>query len=80
MTTSLDGSASAIFATPLPVAQGGSGGTTGFFFGVTPSMVRLNTSNGYGSTNVKIRRFTNIITTQGSDITYVDSADRKSVV
>jgi hypothetical protein len=38
------------------------------------SMVRLNTTNGYGSTNTKIRRFTNITTNQGSDITYADSA------
>lgn len=38
------------------------------------SMVRLNTANGYGSTNTKIRRFTNIVTNQGSDITYADSA------
>lgn len=40
----------------------------------TVSMVRLNTANGYGSTNTKIRRFTNIVTNQGSDITYTDSA------
>lgn len=40
----------------------------------TVSMVRLNTTNGYGSTNTKIRRFTNIVTNQGSDITYTDSA------
>jgi hypothetical protein len=38
------------------------------------SMVRLNTDNGFGSTNTKIRRFTNITTTQGADISYVDSA------
>ncbi len=38
------------------------------------SMVRVNTANGYGSTNTAIRRFTNIITNQGSDITYTDSA------
>ena len=38
------------------------------------SMVRLNTANGYGSTNTKIRRFTNVVTNQGSDITYADSA------
>ena len=38
------------------------------------SMVRLNTTNGYGSTNTKIRRFTNVVTNQGSDITYADSA------
>ena len=39
-----------------------------------PSMVRLNTANGYGTTNTKIRRFTNIVTNQGTDITYTDSA------
>ena len=39
-----------------------------------PSMVRVNTSNGYGSTNTVIRRFTNVVTNQGSDITYADSA------
>lgn len=38
------------------------------------SMVRLNTANGYGSTNTRIRRFTNTITNTGSDITYADSA------
>lgn len=38
------------------------------------SMVRLNTANGYGSTNTKIRRFTNVVTNQGTDITYADSA------
>ena len=40
----------------------------------TPSMVRVNTSNGYGSTNTKIRRFTNVVTNIGTDITYADSA------
>lgn len=40
----------------------------------TPSMVRLNTANGYGSTNTAIRRFTNAVVNQGSDITYADSA------
>ena len=42
--------------------------------GVGQSMVRLNTANGYGSTNTKIRRFTNTVTNTGSDITYADSA------
>ena len=42
--------------------------------GVTQNMVRLNTANGYGSTNNKIRRFTNTVTNTGSDITYADSA------
>jgi hypothetical protein len=38
------------------------------------SMIRLDTGNGYGSTNTKIRRFTNVTESVGSDITYVDSA------
>lgn len=38
------------------------------------SMVRLHSLNGYGSTNNKIRRFTTVVTNQGSDITYADSA------
>jgi hypothetical protein len=38
------------------------------------SMVRVNTANGYGSTNTMIRRFTTVVTNQGSDITYADSA------
>lgn len=38
------------------------------------SMVRLSTANGYGSTNTKIRRFTTVVTNQGADITYADSA------
>ena len=52
-------------------------GTTGTFTGAvtTPlSYVRLNTANGYGSTNTKIRRFTNIVNNVGTDITYADSA------
>ena len=39
-----------------------------------PSMVRLNTPNGVGSTNTYVRRFTNTVTNQGADITYADSA------
>ena len=38
------------------------------------SMVQLNTTSGWGSTNTAIRRFTNVVTNQGSDITYADSA------
>ena len=52
-------------------------GTTGTFTGAvtTPlSYVRLNTTNGYGSTNNKIRRFTTIVNNVGTDITYADSA------
>jgi hypothetical protein len=42
--------------------------------GALPSMVRLNTDNGFGSTNTAIRRYTTTVTNQGSDITYADSA------
>lgn len=38
------------------------------------SLIRLNTGNGVGGTNIAIRRFTNIGTSQGSDITYADNA------
>lgn len=56
-------------ASLLPGIAGASGG------GYTGnSMVRLNTANGYGSTNTVIRRFTNTVTNQGTDITYADSA------
>ena len=75
--------------TTLPVLQGGTGVTTSTGTGnvvlsasptftgnvTTPlSYVRLNTANGYGSTNTKIRRFTNIVNNVGTDITYADSA------
>jgi hypothetical protein len=40
----------------------------------TRSTVRVNTGNGYGSTNTAIPRFTNVVTNQGADITYADSA------
>lgn len=43
-------------------------------FDIGEHMVRLNTANGHGSTNTKIRRFANIVTNQGSDITYADSS------
>ena len=38
------------------------------------SYVRVNTANGYGSTNTVIRRFTNVVNNVGTDITYADSA------
>ena len=38
------------------------------------SMIRLSLANGYGSTNAVIRRFTNVHASQGTDITYADSA------
>jgi hypothetical protein len=59
--------------TPLAVPEGGTGGATGFS-NIVQSMVRLHTVNGYGSTNTRIRRFTNVVTNQGADITYADSA------
>jgi hypothetical protein len=42
--------------------------------GALPSMVRLHTANGYGSSSTVIPRFTTVVTNQGSDITYADSA------
>lgn len=39
-----------------------------------PSELRLNTGNGFGSTNTVIRRFTNVVQNIGSDIVYTDSA------
>lgn len=69
MPTIIDGSASATFQTPLPSSQvavvNGS---------ILPSMVVVNTSNGFGSTNTFVRRFTNVETNQGDDVTYADSA------
>ena len=38
------------------------------------SMILLTVTNGYGATNTAVRRWTNTITNQGSDITYADSA------
>ena len=75
--------------TTLPVLQGGTGVTTSTGTGnvvlsasptftgnvTTPlSYVRVNTANGYGSTNTKIRRFTTTVNSAGVDITYADSA------
>lgn len=37
------------------------------------SYIRLHTSNGYGSTNTFIRRFSTTVSSTGSDITYADS-------
>jgi hypothetical protein len=41
--------------------------------GALPSMVRLDGANGFGSTNTAIKRYTNVRTNQGADITYADS-------
>jgi hypothetical protein len=38
------------------------------------TMIRLQSANGFGSTNTVIRRFSNILTSIGSDVTYSDSA------
>lgn len=38
------------------------------------SMIKLGLATGYGTTNAMIRRFTNVLVTQGADITYADSA------
>lgn len=38
------------------------------------SMIRVHTSNGWGSTNSAIRRFLTLLLSQGTDITYTPSA------
>lgn len=43
-------------------------------FSESDSAVRLDTSNGFGSTNTKIRRFSNVRDNIGTDIQYTDSA------
>jgi hypothetical protein len=70
----------------MKIARGNNGATTQDIITVatdgnvqltktaSQSMVRVNTANGYGSTNTKIPRFTNVVANQGSDITYADSA------
>lgn len=42
--------------------------------GQTPSMIRLDTIAGHGSTNTKIAYFTNVTSTTGTDITYTPSS------
>jgi hypothetical protein len=42
--------------------------------GTVTSSIRLNTANGFGSTNNKIARFTNAVQNVGTDVTYADSA------
>ena len=51
----------------VAVANGGTGVSA-------QSYVRVNTANGYGSTNTRIRRVTTTVNSAGSDITYADSA------
>lgn len=50
------------------VSQANSGGTVG------DSNVYVDSGNGRGSTNTRVRRFSNIRNASGSDITYADSA------
>ena len=38
------------------------------------SMVRLQSTNGHGATNTKIRRFSNVVEIRGASIGYKDSA------
>lgn len=47
---------------------------SGGYYNFPDSYVRLNTGNGYGTTNTMIRRFLNIVNQSGTDITYADSA------
>lgn len=42
--------------------------------GALPSMVRVARANGIGSVGTAIRRFLNLVVSQGTDITYSDSA------
>lgn len=59
-----------LWATPPTLVQGTGGQAQIRSY----SQIRLNTSNGYGSTNTRILRYTNIVRNVGSDITYADSA------
>ena len=59
------------WATAPSTLQGAGGNLK---IGTLQSMIRLNTANGYGSTSTMIRRFSNVVTNQGSDISYADSA------
>lgn len=78
----------AISTTPTPAANDVTPITTGAqtiygqktftkFPNITelPSMVRLYTANGYGSSSTVIRRFSTVATNQGSDITYNASTE-----
>lgn len=42
--------------------------------GAIKQEVLVNTPNGFGSTNTRIRRFTNLVISSGSAITYADSS------
>ncbi len=56
-----------------PTLVQGNGGQAGMSMR-TFSRLRLNTYNGYGSTNTKIPRFTNVVEYVPGDFTYADSA------
>jgi hypothetical protein len=49
-------------------------GTPTFLKGPVASQIILVGNSGYGSTNTQVRRWTTVASTQGSDITYTDSA------
>ncbi len=76
--TFTDGASSKV----IPIGGGGFLQTNGALdklrftpFGViTESAVIVTTGNGHGSTNTRIRRFTTVQSTVGTDITYADSA------
>ncbi len=58
---------SATTSTSIPLTQSG-------LIQEADSMIRLDTSNGYGSTNTVIRRFSTVRESIGSDVLYTDSA------
>lgn len=58
---------SATTTTAIPLTQAG-------IITNPDSTIRVDTANGFGSTNTKIRRFTNVRQAVGSDITFSDSA------
>lgn len=51
----------------------GAGGTIAYTDGLT--RIRLHTSNGYGATSTKIRRFTTTVVNSGTGVTYADDAN-----
>jgi len=57
----------------LTLVKGSDGAESGFVGAPPRSMVRLNTANGYGAPDVCIRRFSTVVTNQGTDITYSDT-------
>lgn len=49
-------------------------GSDNFDSAATRSVIRLSESNGNGSTNTGVRRFSNVQQNTGTDVTYADSA------